>query len=119
MQQTPLIWTETNDKLFLKFVFKGYLSLEQAAPAIENWKKEFELKLSPGQRTNIIWDCLEITGFDPKVKKIWQDTLKELSAQIDNIWLISTNSIIRLAATTMGMFSRYSIKVVNSEAEIS
>ena len=76
-------------------------------------------KLKPHQKTNIVWDCLGMTGFDPKVKNMWQQTLKELSPQIENIWVISANSIIRLAATTMGMLSRYSIKAVNSELEIT
>lgn len=59
-----------------------------------------------------------MSGFDPKVKNTWQQTLKELSPQINDIWVISTNAVIRLAATTMGMLSRYSIKEVNKESEI-
>ena len=116
---TELVWTNINDKLYLKFIFNGHFSENEAKPAIQGWKKEFALKLQPAQKTNIIWDCIGMTGFDPKVKNSWQQTLKELGPQVDDIWVISNNAIIRLAATTMGMLSRYSIKAVNKESDIS
>lgn len=119
MANTELVWIEKNNKPFLKFIFQGHFSEDEAKPALQSWKKEFALKLKPAEKTNIIWDCINMTGFDPKVKSSWQQTLKELSPQIDGIWVISSSSIIRLAATTMGMLSQYSIKAVNNESEIS
>ena len=116
---TQVVWTNRAGKRFLKFVFNGHFSEEQAIPAIASWKKEFSQNMSPGQKTNIIWDCLNMTGFDPKVKSKWQEVLKEQSGYIDDIWIISKNPIIRLAATTMGMLTKYRIKAVNSESDIS
>lgn len=59
-----------------------------------------------------------MTGFDTKVKNEWQITLKELSNKIQDIWIISINPKIRIAALTMGLFTRYKIKTVIREADI-
>jgi len=116
--ETELKWQTIDGKRYLKFIFFGHFSVKKAVPAIVEWRKEFEKELSPGQKVNIIWDCIEMTGFDPNVKKTWQKTLKELNKQIDQIWIISKNPMIRVAALTMGVFTNYKIKAVVNESDI-
>lgn len=118
MANTQLVWKTIGEKRFLKFIFNGYLSLEEATPAIAEWRKQFSAEVPEGDKVNIIWDCLEMSGFDPKVKNEWQITLKELSTKIQDIWIISVSPAIRIAALTMGLFSRYKIKTVIKESDI-
>ena len=118
MANTQLVWQNDGSKRFLKFVFHGHFTEEEARSVIDKWIEEFSKELPDDTKTNIIWDCLEMTGFDPKVKKIWQDILKSLSPKIADIWIISTSPVIRIAALTMGMFSKFNIKTVIKESDI-
>ena len=118
MSNTELKWETINGKRFLKFIFDGHFSAKAAAPAIIEWRKEFDNEIPAGQKVNIIWDCLKMTGFDPNVKSTWQKTLKELREKISEIWIVSSNPVIRVAALTMGVFSNYKIKTVISEDDI-
>lgn len=118
MEDTKIVWHNIDTKRYLKFVFEGHFSEEQALPAIEKWRKLFSEEVPEGQKVNIIWDCLAMTGFEPKVKTTWQKILKELSPKIQDIWIVSTNPMIRVAALTMGLFSNYKIKTAINESYI-
>jgi hypothetical protein len=118
MSSAELHWRTIDGKRFFKFTFHGHLTAKEAMPAIIQWRNEFQKEIPDGHKVNIIWDCLDMSGFDPNVKKTWQKTLKEHSNQIREIWIISTNPVIRVAALTMGLFSNYKIKTVVSELDI-
>lgn len=120
--ETPAIklnWISRSGKQFLKFIFYGHFSTDQLVHAIASWKNEISRKLALGKKAHIICDCLEMTGFDPEAKKEWQQILKEESQRIEDIWIISKNPTIILAANTMAIFSQFRIKAVYSESEIS
>ena len=115
---TGLEWKTIAEKRFLKFTFHGHFSAEEAVPAITEWRKEFEKEVPSGQKVSIIWDCMQMTGFDPDVKNTWQKTLKEFSNNVQEIWIISTNPLIRVAALTMGVFTNYKVKTAIKESDI-
>jgi len=118
MHSTDMEWKTIEGKRFIKFTFHGHFSAKEAIPAISQWRNEFQKEIPAGHKVNIIWDCLDMSGFDPNVKKTWQKTLKDHSGQIREIWIISTNPVIRVAALTMGLFSSYKIRTVISEMDI-
>jgi hypothetical protein len=118
MPNTELQWQTIAGKRFLKFDFIGHLSAIEAAPAIVEWRRQFESDVAIGNKVNIIWNCLKMTGFDPNVKNTWQKTLKEQSKKIEDIWIISKNPMIRVAALTMGAFTNYKIKTAVDESDI-
>jgi len=118
MPNTELQWKSIAGKRFLKFVFSGHFSAKEAAPAIIEWRRQFDSDIPSGHKVSIIWDCLKMTGFDPHVKSTWQKTLKELSIKIEDIWIVSKNPMIRVAALTMGVFSNYKIKTAIDESDI-
>lgn len=97
-------------KRFLQFNFKGHLDLESAAEAITEWKT----RLAPNQKTNVIYNCLEMSGFDTPARKLWQSAMSELKPMTGCIWVISSNAFILGAAKTMGLLSGYDIKVTKS-----
>ena len=118
MSSAEIQWKTIGGKRFLKFIFHGHFTEKEAVPAITQWRDEFQKEIPAGHRVNIIWDCLDMSGFDPHVKNTWQKTLKEHRGQVHEIWIISTNPVIRVAALTMGLFSNYKIKTAVSELDI-
>lgn len=109
-------YCDINDNNCLKFSFKGTLVEEDAKNAIEVWKNFF--KEREGEMITLIWDCKEMSGYDPGARIAWQNALKELKNQIANIWLISKSNLIRSGAMIVSMFTKLNIKVVQSESEI-
>ena len=101
---------------WLKFTFKGKFKGEDAITGVEEWKNIF----APieGEKTALIWDCLEMTGFESKARTTWQQGMKELKDKIDTIWLITNSKIIKAGAKLMSAFTKFNIKVVKSEDEI-
>lgn len=97
-------------KAFLQFDFKGHLDVESATAAIESWKAYSAVT----PKTNIIYNCLEMTGFDSAARKMWQSTMSELKPKTGCIWVISSNAFILGAAKTMGILSGYDIKTAKS-----
>jgi len=105
------------NKRYLKFTFKGSLSEEVAAGSISSWRSEFS-KIKAGEKVDLIWDCLEMSKYSAKAAKMWKETMKELNDKVDCIWLISTNTFIRMGAKTITFLLPINLKVVSSEAEI-
>jgi hypothetical protein len=113
----PLIeWQQIKNKSCLKFTFIGDLNEKRALNAISIWKKEFAAK--SGENIILIWNCKEMTGYEPKARIHWQAALKELKSRIESIWLVTDSKIIKFGATIMSVFTPYEIKVVSSESEI-
>ena len=102
--------TEINGKPFLQFDFNAHLTVDSANEAIAQWKSH----LNGNQKINLIYNCLEMTGFDSAARKTWQSTMSELKSKTGSIWIISSNAFILGAAKTMGLLSGYDIKVAKS-----
>lgn len=97
-------------KSFLQFDFIGHLDIEAATVAIEAWK----LRAAEQSKLNLIYNCLEMSGFDTAARKLWQATMSELKIKTGSIWVISSNAFILGAAKTMGLLTGYDIKTAKS-----
>ncbi len=104
---------QIKNKPFLKFDFPKYLDLKIAEDAISNWKKELS-QLPDNQKIDLIFNCLDMSGFETDARKLWQNTLKEHKPQTGNIWVVCENLFILGTAKTMGILSGYQIKVTRS-----
>ena len=104
------------DEECLKFTFKDKFKEEDAVTAVEEWRDLFaSLK---GEKILLIWDCLEMRGFETKARIAWQQAMKELKDQIDCVWLITNSKIIKAGAKVMSAFTKFTINVVKSENKI-
>ena len=100
----------------LKFIFRNEFTKDQAEEGIEIWKKVFHSK--PDEKFTLIWHCLEMKGYEPSSRRLWQQAMKELKAQIECIWLVSNSKVIKYGASLMSLFTSFEIKTVHSEDEI-
>ena len=101
----------------LKFTFTGYFSAKYAEFAVAEWREYFETL--GNDKVVVIWDSVNMTGFDLKAQKIWQKELKELKGQIKCVWLITNSKIIRVGAKLMSVFTNYCLKVVDTPDNIT
>ena len=67
----------------------------------------------------IIWQCLEMEGYEAMARTTWQTAIKKLKSNIEAIWLITNSRVIKAGASIMSFFTSYDIKVVKSEQEIN
>ena len=101
----------------LRFSFKGSLEEEDAKNAIIEWKRVF--KSNDGEKFILVWDCNQMTGYNPGARIIWQNALIDFKDQITGIWVVSKSTMIRSAAMIISMITKYDIKVVRNESKIS
>jgi hypothetical protein len=114
----PLIeWQDVEETSCLKFTFQGELDDASSGYAIEQWQKEFDKK--PDEKICLIWDCQQMTGYDPGARHKWQTALRRMKGQIKNIWLISNSNIIRMGAMLMNTFTHLDIHIVRTEEELA
>ncbi|NMB80558.1 MAG: hypothetical protein GYA14_01935 [Ignavibacteria bacterium] len=109
-------WITLNSKKYLKFSFDENLGEQEAISSIEKWKKE--ITSNSDTKVSLIWDCLKMKSYDSKARILWQDALKELKNNIENIWLISNSQFIRVGANVISVFSGLKINPVDSESKI-
>lgn len=102
-----------NNQLYLKFDFPDYLDANIAETGISNWKNELS-QITTQDKTDLIFNCMKMSGFDTEARKMWQNTLKELKPKTGEIWVVCENLFILGAAKTMGILSGYQIKVTRS-----
>lgn len=101
-----------NNEELLKFTFNGEFKEEDAIEGVKEWK---ELFASAGsEKLCIIWDCVNMTGFESKARIAWQHAIKDLKNQINCVWLITDSKIIRTGAKLMNTFTSFKLKVVKS-----
>ena len=109
-------WVTKSNKQWLKFTFKGALTIKDVEAAIVEWKEAFR---SVGDGSiNLIWDCRDMHGYDSAARIKWTDALKEMKPRIDKIWLVSGSSLIRMGASVIGLLTSINIKAVESEDKI-
>ena len=109
-------WKNINNNICLFFKFHGVFSHETSLKGVEEWMQRFAEK--DKLKFIIVWDCINMNGYEPKARIVWQHALKELQKQIDTIWLISDSSIIRTGAKIISLATSFEIKPVSKEADI-
>lgn len=117
MLKNPIIeWSSVSNQPCLKFTFRGMFSNEHAEEAVQEWKQMIES--NSDNKIVLVWDCLEMSGYDTEARNLWQETLKELKHRIHTIWLITNSKLIKMGAMVVSVFTSFEIKTVSSEAEI-
>jgi hypothetical protein len=113
-QYVRVFETAKNGKSYIQFDFRGHLDVDAAANAITTWKELMDKPV----KTNLIYNCAGMTGFDTDARKLWQATMSGYKKQIGSIWIISSNIFILGAAKTMGVLTGFMIKVAKSIEDI-
>ncbi|MBT34059.1 MAG: hypothetical protein CMO01_30720 [Thalassobius sp.] len=109
-------WKNIDNQICLYFTFKGMFTYESSLKSVEEWKSRFSDKEQ--LKFIVVWNCLEMTGYEPGARMLWQKTLQDLKSQIEVIWLISNSSLIKAGAKILSLSTSYNVKTVSSEAEI-
>lgn len=114
--RTIIEWVSIQDKECLRFRFNGHLNVSEACRAVAEWKKMMSSR--PDARVVLIWDCINMLGYDSDARKLWTKALKEVKHQTKEIWVITNSSIIRMGAGIIAMTSHIKTKVIDSEDQI-
>lgn len=116
MQENPAIEIkEFNGVDCIYFTFNGKLSENDATGAISRWKDYF---VKSNTVYTHVWNCVNMTGYEPMARISWQKAIKELKNNIGKIWLISDSSIIIAGAKILSLFTKMDINAVKSESDI-
>ena len=116
--EVKIFWHQVNGVRFLKFVFSDRLIETEAQKAIKIWEQEFAQNVPPDSEIDMIWDCQNMKGYEAKAALAWKNTMQKLSSSIRNIWLITTNPLIKLGANSVTIFLPVNLKVVSREEEV-
>jgi hypothetical protein len=105
-----------NKKECLKFNFGSILNQKDAVRVCNEWKA-----ISQADKTKkyvIIFNAKDMVDYEPMTRTSFQNAMKELKNQIDQVWVISESKLIRGGAAIMGMLTSFPIKAVNTEDQI-
>lgn len=104
-------------KNYLHFSFKNKFTHKSSSIATQAWKDHCDQ--SPDIKFVHIWDCQSMQGFDKAAKDLWMEYLSTYSNQTEKIILVSDNIVIRGAARIMSKFTKHSLSVYKSFAEMT
>ncbi|MEO9966794.1 MAG: hypothetical protein ABJF11_13435 [Reichenbachiella sp.] len=99
----------------LQFKFKGRFTEAASIEACQHWNELMEQ--NPVKHT-LIWDCIEMEGFEIAAKNQWSKSLKLNSNHISTVVVISHNPVIRGAARLMLKLFSFDSKVVRSHNQL-
>jgi len=114
--EVKMEWFEKLGMQYGRFHFVQKLTKKAAENAINEWKIKFTEQST--KKITMIWDCTELTDYEPMARIFWQKTLKETQNQIECVWLISDSKIIRAGASIMSLFVNFNMKVMSSEKDV-
>ncbi len=100
-------------KEFIKFTFNGILTHKAAKEAALVWREMF--KQMGGQKANLVFDCLQMSNYEPMARSQWQALIVEHKSQINEIWVLTDSKLIKAGAAIMGVFTSFPIKTASSE----
>lgn len=118
ISEVAIRWHHSKGKRYLKFDFRGSFTEVEAEPAIYKWKFELDA-IAEDEKADLIWNCLEMDKYSAKAAKLWKGAMTEMNPKIDQIWLVSTNTFIKMGARTVTFLLPINLTVVSSEEEIS
>lgn len=100
----------------LEFTFKGHFTEMASKRGGEFWSQVFDE--DPSRNFELIWDCTDMSGFDPKARKEWYNCIQSYKHRIDLVHVVSKSLIIRGAAKVMMEYFRIKSNMVRSYDEI-
>lgn len=118
MESVSIDWVKIDNEDCYRFSFTGHFKAIDAKEAAKQWKEHFA-KTPAGRRYHIIFDAREMSNYDASARLTWQAVMKELQGKIKDIWLVSNNSLIKVGAKMMSMFTSFKIKAVSNLEDIS
>ena len=98
------------------FVFKGKFTQDASEQATSNWSGLFDS--NPDTSYSFIWDCSQMSGFEPSARTIWYEAMKKHKTRISHVAIISPNILIRGAARVMMEVFGVKSKIVKSLDEL-
>jgi hypothetical protein len=101
----------------LHFIFKGKFTEEASKISSEAWRDEFNNNFQINDYA-IIWDCLQMNGFEIGARKEWYSTLSSFSKRIRKVYVVSDSILIRGAARVMLNFFGMKSEIVSSYDQI-
>ncbi|MEQ8470168.1 MAG: STAS/SEC14 domain-containing protein [Marinoscillum sp.] len=101
----------------LKFIFKGKFTEEASDLSTQIWDQEF--KSNPDRKFILIWDCVQMTGFEMSARREWIKCMQELHENIDKIIVVSDNVLIRGSARLMLKLFSFESEVFSTYQEIA
>ncbi|UXX79017.1 hypothetical protein N7E81_16810 [Reichenbachiella carrageenanivorans] len=81
------------------FSFKDKFTLDASENATRYWSGLFDANVDVAYR--FVWDCSQMTGFEPSARKEWYTAMKKHKNRISHITIISPSLLIRGAARVM------------------
>ena len=109
----PIIeWRRIQGADCLYFTFCDEFKDDQAGPAVEVWRRA--LDASSAEKTNIVWNCLGMTGYEPGARSKWQKALNAMKERTGDIWVITDSKVIGMGAMLINTSTHLEIRVVKS-----
>ncbi|MEQ9405127.1 MAG: hypothetical protein RIM99_16165 [Cyclobacteriaceae bacterium] len=110
-------WYQLHGRKCLLFDFHGTFSEDEATAAIKRWKEEAS-GLKPGEKTDLIWNCIEMKKYTGGAARLWKNAMAQFKDSTEFVWLVSSNPFIRMGAKTVTFLLPLKLKAVNSIDEI-
>lgn len=83
----------------IHFVFKDKFTQDASDGATKYWSGLFDE--NPSSSYSFIWDCSQMSGFEPSARTIWYAAMKKHKNRIEHVTIISPSILIRGAARVM------------------
>ncbi|SMD32218.1 hypothetical protein SAMN04488029_0561 [Reichenbachiella faecimaris] len=100
----------------LMFQFENKFTIDASVQATKYWSSVFESDKS--SLYSFIWDCSQMSGFEPSARKEWYRAMKLYKHRVSHITIISPNILIRGAARVMMEVFGVKSKMLKSREEL-
>ena len=114
--EVRVAWDQFGSKQCLLFTFPEQLDTEAATEAIRIWREARAER--PGEKIILVWDCRIMKGYDSQARRDWQAAMGEMKAEIEEVWLVSGSSFVRMGAGLMGRAVNLPIRTANTLHEV-
>ena len=98
------------------FDFKDKFTLDASVRATQYWSGLFES--NPEVSYDFIWECSEMSGFEPSARKEWYRAMQLYKSRISHITIISPHFLIRGAARVMMEVFGIKSRMLKSKEEL-
>lgn len=99
----------------LFFKFKGKFTELASQTGARAWSEEME---SSNNNYTFIWDCTDMSGFEPSARSEWYKSIKLYKPRISHVTIIASNILIRGAARVMMELFGIPAKIVRHIEEV-